>query len=220
MADYAANREIAAILTTGDNFYSDDADQLMEPFGWATESDIPFLITWGNHDVESGTRIELIDETFDDPPRWVRHEWGPVDVVILDSTQLEDAKQLDFLARVLNADDPTIVVSHHPRYSCGAHGDTSGMDAWVDAFDDDVLLVLGGHEHNYQRFEEEGVTYVVTGGGGRSLTELADCPADHPERLTGESTHHFLAMEQDDDLTVTAIDVNGDVIDDFSVELP
>ncbi len=220
MAVYAADREIAAILTTGDNFYSDDVDELMEPFGWATDSGIPFLVAWGNHDIDSETRIELMNDVFDDPPRRVRHEWGPVDIVILDSTQLEDARQLDFLARALNADDPTIVVFHHPPYSCGTHGGTPGMDAWVDAFDDDVFLVLSGHEHNYQRFEVDGVSYVVTGGGGRFLTELADCPADHPERLAGEETFHFMVLELDDTLDATAIDVDGDVIDEFSLDLP
>lgn len=221
MADYAAGREIAAILTTGDNFYSDNVDDLMEPFAWATDDDIPFLVAWGNHDVESETRIELMNDVFDDPPRWVHHEWGSVDIVILDSTQLEDARQLDFLERSLEStEDPTIVVFHHPRYSCGTHGDTPGMDAWVDAFDDDVFLALAGHEHNYQRFQADGVSYVVTGGGGRSLTGLADCPADHPERLAGEETFHFMVLELDDTLEATAIDADGDVLDEFSIGIP
>ncbi len=221
MADHARDREIAAILTTGDNFYSDDVDELIKPFGWATDGDIPFLVAWGNHDIESEKRIELTNEVFDDPPRWVRHEWGQIDIVILDSTQIGEARQIDFLDRALESDgDPTIVVFHHPPYSCGSHGDTVGIGPLVDAFDDDVFLVLTGHEHNYQRFAIGGVSYVVTGGGGATLTELADCAGDHPQRLAGESTHHFLALEQDDDVTVTVIDANGDVIDEFSLDLP
>ncbi|MFP3881788.1 MAG: metallophosphoesterase family protein [Actinomycetota bacterium] len=220
MDAYTDEHEVAAILTTGDNFYTDAAAELMEPFAWTIDADIPFLITWGNHDIESENRVELVNDTFDDPPRWVRHEWGPVDIVILDSTQLEDARQLDFLAQALNADDPTIVVFHHPPYSCGAHGGTPGIDPWVDVFDHDVFVVLSGHEHNYQRFETDGVSYVVTGGGGATLTELVDCPADHPDQLAGEETFHFMVLELDDTLEATAIDADGDVIDEFSVELP
>ncbi len=222
MADYARDQDIAAILTTGDNFYSDDVDELMEPFGWATDDDIPFLIAWGNHDVETETRIDLMNEVFDDPPRWVRHEWGPVDIVILDSTQIDSAQQLGFLDRALeSSDDPTIVVFHRPPYSCGSHGgDQQILDQWVSRFDDDVFLVLNGHEHNYQRFEVDGVSYVVTGGGGRFLTELADCLADHPERLVGEETFHFMVLELDGTLDATAIDADGDVIDEFSLDLP
>lgn len=222
MADHAKDREISAILTTGDNFYSDAVDELMEPFGWATDRDIPILVTWGNHDIETETRIELMNEAFDDPPRWVRHEWGPVDIVVLDSTQVDSAQQLGFLDRVLeSSDDPTIVVFHRPPYSCGSHGgDQQILDQWVSRFDDDVFLVLSGHEHNYQRFEMDGVSYVVTGGGGRFLTELAECSADHPERVAGEETFHFMVLELDDTLDATAIDADGDVIDEFSVEFP
>ena len=60
----------------------------------------------------------------------------------------------------------------------------------------------------------------VTGGGGQSLTELADCSDDHPERVAGEAVHHFIALELTDSLNVTAIDADGEVIDEFSLGLP
>lgn len=221
MSRYAENNDIEAILTTGDNFYSDDWEFLMEPFGWATEADIPFWVVWGNHDIETDSRLEAMNQAFDNPPRWTVHEWGAIDVVILDSTQPESGEQLDFLTTTLaESEDPTIVVFHHPRYSCGSHGDTDGLDEWIDAFDEDVFLVLAGHEHNYQRYEEGGITYVVSGGGGATLTGLAECPADHPERTVGESVHHFIALEQSGDLKATVLDVNGDALDEWQLNLP
>lgn len=223
MADHAASTDVGAIVTTGDNFYSDDAEELMEPFGWAVDRDIPFLVAWGNHDVATPGRIEAIDEQFDDPPRWVTHRWGPIEIVILDSTQIGAPEQVDFMTRSMAAsEDPTIVVFHHPPYSCGAHGNTQEIhDNWLSGFDDDVFLVLSGHEHNYQRFEADGVTYVVTGGGGRFLTGLAECSSDHPERIVGEEVHHFVVMRLSSErVLMTAIDVDGTVIDDFSVPLP
>lgn len=222
MAAYAQQRQIAAIVTTGDNFYSDNASELMQPFAWATDADIPFLISWGNHDVESRRRIELIDDTFGDPPRWWSHDWGPLDIVILDSTQVDSDQQRRFLVDTLTAsDDPTIVVFHHPPYSCGSHGGTDGvLTEWVPHFDDDVFLVFSGHEHNYQHFESDDIAYLITGGGGRSLTELADCSDDHPRRIAGEAVHNFVALELTDSLNVTAIDADGEVIDEFSIGLP
>ncbi|HEX6301999.1 MAG TPA: metallophosphoesterase [Acidimicrobiia bacterium] len=222
MKDYAQHHAVGAIVTTGDNFYSDNASDLMKPFAWATEGDIPFLISWGNHDVDSQRRIELIDDTFGDPPRWWSHDWGPVDIVILDSTQIDSRQQRRFLVDALTTgDDPTIVVSHHPPYSCGSHGNTqSVLTDWVPLFDDDVFVVISGHEHNYQRFESDDVTYLVTGGGGQSLTELADCSDDHPRRIAGEAVHNFVALELTDSLNVTAIDAEGEVIDEFSLGLP
>lgn len=222
MEQYARQEEVAAIVTTGDNLYSDDVDQLMEPFAWAMERDIPFLIAWGNHDLDSARRIEIIDETFDDPPRWWSHEWGPVDILVLDSTQIDSRPQSRFLVNAMAAsNDPTIMAFHHPPFSCGSHGDTENvLTEWVPRFDDDVFLVLSGHEHNYQRFESNDVTYLVTGGGGATLTELDECRADHPRRIAGDSVHHFVALELDDTVSVTAIDSDGNVLDEFSLPLP
>lgn len=223
MADAAEALDPVAIVTTGDNFYSDDAAALMEPYRWATARDIPFLITWGNHDIENANRVEIIDETFDDPPNWVVHEWGAVDLLLLDSNQVDSTEQVEFMTTVLeSSSDPTIVVFHHPPYSCGAHGDTPSVkETWVPKFDDDVFLVLSGHEHNYQRFKIENVSYVVTGGGGRTLTELAVCSTDHPDRVAGASTHNFVTLEQErGEVSLTALDADGTVIDEVSLPLP
>lgn len=222
MADHTDGRYVGAILTTGDNFYSDDAELLMRPFGWATEAEIPFWISWGNHDVESSDRIAAVNEVFDNPPRWTSHRWGNVLVVILDSTQLDSDDQIEFLTETLaDVDLPTIVVFHHPPYSCGSYGHNETIqENWVTRFDDDVFLVLSGHEHNYQRFEDGETTYLVTGGGGAALTGLGDCPTDGPDAVVAESTHHFLALEQGENVTVSVVDVAGDLIDEFELTLP
>jgi Icc-related predicted phosphoesterase len=222
MMRYAEGNAVEAILTTGDNFYSDDAEFIMHPFGWAIEAEIPFWITWGNHDLDTPDRIAAIDEVFDDPPRWTTHRWGNVLVVILDSTQPDSDHQIDFLTQTLaDTDLPTIVVFHHPPYSCGLYGhDEIIQQNWVTRFDEEVFLVLSGHEHNYQRFEDSGTTYVVTGGGGAALTELRDCPTDGPEAVAAESTHHFLILDQGDDVTVSVVETGGDLVDEFEVPLP
>ena len=223
MSQHSAETEVSAILTTGDNFYNDDLELLMQPFGWATESDIPFWITWGNHDVESETRIAAVNQAFDDPPRWDVYEWGAVDVIVLDTNQITSPQQaLFFLNAMGDSDRPTIVAMHHPPYSCAHEGSTTKLvDQVVEVLDDDVLLVLSGHEHVYQRFERDGIAYVVTGGGGATIYELSQCPVNQPEPLAGEATHHFLALEQTTtSVQVTAINVNGDAIDEFTVPFP
>ena len=222
MARIAEGNLIAAILTAGDNFYSDDAEFLMMPFAWAVDADVPFWITWGNHDVESDSRIEAVENTFDSPPRWTTHAWGQVEILILDSNQIKDQDQLDYLARAMeDIDRPTIVVFHHPALSCSKHGDTEEVLAeWVPLFDEDVVLVVSGHDHNYQRFEDGGIPYLVSGGGGRPLYQLEECPDDHPSMLTGAELHHFLVISQTADaLQVEALDVVGEVIDGFVVPI-
>jgi hypothetical protein len=222
MMRYAEDEDVQAILTTGDNFYSDDWEFLMEPFGWASDAGIPFWVSWGNHDIETETRIEAVNTAFDDPPRWTVYQWGAVDIVVLDSTQVDSADQLSFLTDSLaSTDRPTVVVTHHPPYSCGVHDDSARVvEDWLPVFDEEVVLVLSGHEHSYQRFESAGVSYTVTGGGGAELTALAPCGDTHPARLAGDSLHHFMVLSQDGGtLEVSAVDVNGDVFDEFSVTL-
>ncbi len=206
--------DVAAILTTGDNFYSDDADELMAPFAWAV-GEVEFWISWGNHDVEDSERIAVVEETFGNPPRWTVRRWGDYDVVILDSNQVTSPDQLAFLEKVMaESDRPAIVAFHHPVLSCGKYGNSEkALENWVPLFDD-VVLVLAGHDHNYQRFSREGIVYVVSGGGGRGLYDLEDCP----ERQVGAEVNHFLIVEQDQNgLTVTAVDPRGEVIDRFTV---
>jgi acid phosphatase len=224
MQRFAETDDVAAVLTTGDNFYSDDAEFIMHPYAWMEDEGAEWWITWGNHDVETPTRIDAVNETFDEPPRWTSLEWGDLSLVILDSTQVDSPEQADFLATTLSeGDDPTIVVFHHPPHSCESHAeqvDTQG--AFGSMFDEDVFLVLSGHEHNYQRFEAEGVTYLITGGGGAGLTEFSECTVEGPAMIVGEVLHHFLVLTQNEagGLAIQAVDVNGVVFDEFVLDLP
>lgn len=220
MARFAEMSPIAGILTTGDNFYNDDADFLMMPFGWAVDSAVEFWITWGNHDIESEARIDAVNSTFDSPPRWTTETWGRFEVLILDSNQVDDPAQLEFLEMELDRiTTPTIIVFHHPAHSCSRHGPTEDVvEDWLPLFDQDVVLVLSGHEHNYQRFEADGVVYVVTGGGGRSLHKVGECSPGDPELQFEAQLHHYLLLEDDGTtLVIRAVDVLGETFDTVEI---
>ena len=222
MESYATDHSVAAILTTGDNLYDDEGDPALAPFDWVTASGIDWWVTWGNHDDESSARIAEVNRLFSSPPRWTTVEWGPVSIVILDSNQTWSEEQMTFLeTEMKRIDGPTIVVFHHPPLNCSVHYDNEDFwEAWRPLFDDDVVLVLSGHAHNYQRFEDEGIEYVVSGAGGRSIYELDDCPSDHVPRIVGSEAHSFLAMTQGPDgLTVTAITRYDEIADEFTIPL-
>ncbi|HSJ82785.1 MAG TPA: metallophosphoesterase [Acidimicrobiia bacterium] len=222
MESYTGSNPVQAILTTGDNFYLDDTDQMLQPFRWAEEAGIEFWLTWGNHDVESNDRIEAVNEVFDTPPRWATIGWGETNILILDSTDVGSRAQLAYLeAEMERIEAPTIVVLHHPPYSCSAHvGDESVRDEWLSQFDEDVVLVLSGHAHNYQRFESDGLPLIVSGGGGQALQDLRACPAGHPALLVGQETFNFLILRQDTtSLTVIAVDRAGETIDEVAIPL-
>jgi len=80
----------------------------------------------------------------------------------------------------------TLAYWHHPRFSSGtAHGSDERTAAfWQALYDAGADVVLGGHEHNYQRFapqapsgevdEERGLREFVVGTGGATPVGLGE----------------------------------------------
>lgn len=89
----------------------------------------------------------------------------------------------------------------------------------------DVPLVLQGHNHVYERFLVDGITYLVVGGGGAVAdevdTHVADYPDEVPLRLVaGDYYHAAVVRITADAISVRVIDEDGAVRDDFSIALP
>jgi hypothetical protein len=110
-----------------------------------------------------------------------------------------------------------VVVLHQPLYSStkGAASDriADDLDPIFEA--NGVDLVLSGHARNYERFQlEDGITYVVTGGGGADLQSLGS----NRTSVAAASVHHYLSVEASPgSLSARVIDDNGTVIDTFTL---
>lgn len=222
--DTVASRDISVFVTTGDNFYSDDVNAVWDrPYGWLDEEGVTVLASWGNHDIETETRLGLVQETLDPPGRWYSADLGSGSLIVLDSNLVDNSSQTEWLKTELEeSGPPTIVVFHHPAFSCGAHGTDQGVQAnWVPLFEEHaVTVVLNGHDHNYERFVIDETTYVVTGGGGRRLRPTGACPAGTPEPVArNDETHHFIVMEiSATSLSAEVIGADGTKIDTFVVD--
>ena len=123
---------------------------------------------------------------------------GPIRFILLDSTEREPSSRTAWLARELQkaAFDPDVAwvvpAFHRPPFSEGERGGDEGIrDGWVPLFAKyEVGLVLSGHAHTYQRMKPlEGVTYLVSGGGGGWPYQVAP---GHPNVAFGTSTYHFV----------------------------
>jgi len=57
------------------------------------------------------------------------------------------------------------------------------------------VIVLGGHIHNYERFERNGVEYVTSGGGGAEPYPLLFRGSADLYRDTGFPVYHYLTMD-------------------------
>lgn len=77
----------------------------------------------------------------------------------------------------------TLAYWHHPRFSSGYHGTNAAYVAfWRALYEADAEIVLGGHDHDYERFAPQdptgkpdpgrGIREFVVGTGGRSLYGL------------------------------------------------
>ncbi len=74
----------------------------------------------------------------------------------------------------------TIAYWHHPRFSSGWHGSDARLGPlWQLLYDNDVDLILNGHDHDYERFRPmnpvgavdtaKGMTEIIAGTGGEEL---------------------------------------------------
>ncbi|HVM39708.1 MAG TPA: metallophosphoesterase [Acidimicrobiia bacterium] len=222
----ADGHRVDALVTTGDNVYDFGEPehfeaQLDEPYAELREDGRPFWVTLGNHDVVRGYGDEQLEYLGLPPLPYERRLTG-LRLYFLDGNR-PNAEQAAWLAeRLAEAEDDLTVVSfHQPPYSCGAHGSVASVQqAWGRVFEEhDVDLVLSGHDHLYQRFESAGgVTYVVTGGGGRALYDFREPCEVGVDLMSHAVEHHFVGVEVTGDrLDAAAVADDGRVLDRFSL---
>ncbi len=177
----------------------------------------------------------------EDLERYYSFDWGPVHFTMADS-QLA-VKQVDLIDGVddmavwmkedldRNQDRPwRIAVWHHPMYMTTPERSVEPpvalvLSPIVEAAE--VPLVLTGHNHCYERFSnmkdgaklpEGGTTYIITGGGGKSLYDVDPTAPNAHLTEASVSTYHFMLFEADRcTLTGRAIDLNGTEIDRFEL---
>lgn len=101
----------------------------------------------------------------------------------------------------------TLAYGHHPHVSSGEHGDEAGLTAIWDLLDrEGVDVLLGGHDHTYERFapqdawgnaDPEGMRQFVVGTGGAPLYQLGP---PHPNSEAGtDETFGVLKLTLHDD---------------------
>jgi tartrate-resistant acid phosphatase type 5 len=228
MLRWAASHRVDALVTTGDNVYDVGSPSLfrahlLDPYVELRAPGRPLWVTLGNHDVVAGHGPEQL--AFLGLPALPYAQALPgVRLLFLDANHPDEA-QAAWLERQLTEAGPqfSVAVFHQPVHSCGPHGPTPGVVArWAPVFEAHrVALVLTGHDHNYFRFlSGNGVTYVVTGGGGNGLYPIRPGCAP-PELRAAARRYHFTAMEVFiDRLVLTAVGDDGTVLDRAEIPAP
>jgi 3',5'-cyclic AMP phosphodiesterase CpdA len=211
------------LLLLGDNVYPDGdpgrlGDTVFRPFADVLNAGARLLAIVGNHDAAGGRSLEQI-RRLGMPNLWWTVAIGDVRFVGLDSNSVDDPEQLAWLDRTLaGATEPwRIVAIHESPYSAGYQG--SNLDVrrrFVPLFERyGVQLVLSGHDHDYQRSVVGGVTYLVSGAGGRTRGTGED-----DFTVVSYSILHFVELDVfEHRIVVRAITQAGRVFDQASISV-
>ncbi len=211
------------VLHTGDLVADGNDPALWETF-FEIERDlltrVPFYPALGNHEGNS----PLYFEHFDLPgnERWYTFEHENARFICLEVDGSADyepgSEQYVWLEQTLAANTQPWLFAffHFPPYTSAEEAgyERSLRRALVPLFERyGVDVVFNGHKHNYERNEVNGVTYVVTGGGGAPLYAPVE---REPTQAAFALAHHFVLVRiAGDRLEATTISVDGEVLDTF-----
>jgi hypothetical protein len=219
--------EFDLVLLAGDIAYPEGKLSELEAHFFAPYAPLmrsaPFYPASGNHDYLTADAAPF-RQAFALPEsggpagreRWYSFDWGDLHVVVLDSERLgppqESWLEADLTAHA--AARWTIALVHRAPFSSGEHGsDFPTRDAFVPILARHrVALVIAGHEHHYERFRRRaGVTYVVTGGGGRGTRRIRAASAD--TAFAAQVAHFVYLIVERDRIRLWAVDASGQTFD-------
>ena len=175
---------------------------------------IPVLAVPGNHDYWGDSELRLYFAHFPEirGQRWYERRYGPLGMIFLDSNagplgpQEWDAQRRWYEATLdrLQADETVrgiLVFLHHAPFTNSSivDDDVNVLRTFVPSFSrkEKTLAMLTGHAHGYERFQREGKSFIVTGGGGgpRGPLRCGDERRHADELFRGPRIRHFNFVE-------------------------
>jgi len=231
--------DIDFIVTAGDNNYPNGSASTIDAnvgkyfsafigdyqgeYGDGSETN-RFWPTPGNHDwKDPGLQAYLDYFTLPGNERYYDVVLGDLHIFALDSEDEDpDGADVDSVqARWFEqaAAESTacfkLAVFHRPPYSSGKHGSSERMQ-WPFA-DWGMDAVIAGHDHCYERVEEDGIPYFVNGLGGSLKYKMGDL-IENSEIFYQENFGAQLVTVTDQSMTFEFYNVDGDLIDSRTIE--
>jgi acid phosphatase type 7 len=212
------------MIHTGDLAYDSGSIGQIEDNVFGVYADLfknlPFFPAAGNHDYATmrGAPFRAVFNLPGSTEKWYSYEWGRAHFAALD-TESDYATQAAWLDQDLAATTLPwkIVYMHRPPYSSGTHGSDTALRAKLAPVLEKhhVQLVLAGHDHDYERMKpQNGVAYVVTGGGGVGTRAVGESGFT----AISNDVIHFVYVEVfADQLVLHAIDASGREFDSMVV---
>ncbi|WP_236973589.1 metallophosphoesterase [Membranihabitans maritimus] len=196
---------------------------------------IPMYATIGNHEMNDEKFYQYFNLPYDDAFYTVKK--GDLRIIFIDTNKdiLPGSAQYKRLENTLahTKEKWKIVVHHHPVFTSDIASYRSSLMATADQGDPNIFhlktlyegyevdMVLSGHVHGYERThpiyknhinKENGVTYVITGGGGAGYNQ----ESSYREWFSKKSNKcfHFLNVRIENNIMkVEAIDTSESIFD-------
>lgn len=219
-------------LHTGD-LVENGSDDTLWPFFFDAERDLlrqtPIFPVLGNHERNARDFYEF----FQAASPYYSFNWGNahfslinsdianagIDKAARDAFWEEQRQWLENDLKGAQSFEYRIIVAHHPPFSAvfNRQGSNPEMRALVPLFEQyHVSLAVFGHDHNYQRYLQNGINYVISGGGGAPLYDV-----DKPDPKTVQkavSTENFVTVRVEGKLLkVQAHALDGSLIEEFEI---
>jgi predicted phosphodiesterase len=194
--------------------------------------EVPIFPTLGNHDVEknNGTaylkNFHLPHNNPQSSSRYYSFDWGNAHFVALNSEMYHEddsgspEEQKSWLERDLReAHQPwKFVFLHRGLYSSSKHGGDEEIREDLEPIfvRYKVNVVFSGHDHDYERTVPiKGVTYVVTGGGGKDLYRA--CRSKWTA-FSKKIHHAVLVRINGERFSLETIEPEGNVVDRLNLD--
>lgn len=186
----------------------------------------PIIPAIGNHDWSGRQyfrRYFMLDRWTGDR-RYFTQDWGNLRILTVDAgiECREGCAQYSFAEKALAEGSQRGMLMamqlHFPPYSAGKHGSNKAVQKPLTdlARRYGVELVLAGHDHNYERTKVlDGTTYIVSGSAGAPIRPVS------PEPFTAHTRtepHYVLFDVIDDQITLRAINLQGEVFDSAVIQ--
>ncbi|WP_172385435.1 metallophosphoesterase [Streptomyces sp. MNP-20] len=206
------------VMTMGDNQYDDARLKDFQKY---------YATTWGafknktkpvpgNHETYDpagalkGYKSYFGSVAYPDGKSYYSFDQGNWHFVALDSNSFDDRAQIDWLKRDLAANGKKCVAAyfHHPLFSSGEHGNNPvSKPVWKILQGAKTELVLGGHDHHYERFAPQnadgdadasnGIVEVIAGTGGANPYKIEEVQPHSQKRIT--NTYGVVKIDFADD---------------------
>jgi predicted phosphodiesterase len=188
---------------------------------------VPMFPTLGNHDRDSQYYFDLFYLPGNE--RYYGFNYGNAYFICLEVDGELDfspgSEQYIWLEKTLktNTQSWILIYFHIPPYA--APGESSEelaiRKALTPLFEKyNVDVVFCGHHHEYQRMEVNGVTYIITGGGGGRLGDDNAMPDDELLDFYFNDYHLVHVTITGDALIAKAITATGKEFDQFALTKP